>query len=363
MRRTTWPAVALAAGLTTAALAGAAQAAPAWRCHASATSASLAGNSRFDPVTIDATPCVSSSTGGGNLAAPPNAPPSYLAAQTTTATTVATPAGGAPADQGVAGIARVENLAAAVPGTGLTLGVRAANAQVTGVCVAGRAVLTGTSEVRGVTLAGQELALEQIARQLSTALAPLGQVAQLALDEQVRTGGSLTERALHLRILPAAGGAPLYDLVVGEAQAGYTGAVCDRSAGAEPRHMVDGVLANGKNGGTCARLRMHFGHTTKRTLTSRYGRRVVVRGRLTSCTGRSIVRARIDVVHVVKGRKRLVKTGLRTRAGGLVTLILPMNLKTRDLRFEYRGNLLSSAVTARATLHLKVRNRRGKVLR
>jgi hypothetical protein len=75
------------------------------------------------------------------------------------------------------------------------------------------------------------------------------------------------------------------------------------------------------------------------------------------------VRARIDVVHVVKGKRRLVKTGLRSRAGGQLTLILPSNIKTRDLRFEYRGNLLSSKVTSRAKLKITVRNRHGKVLR
>ena len=40
-----------------------------------------------------------------------------------------------------------------------------------------------------------------------------------------------------------------------------------------------------------------------------------------------------------------------------------MNLKTRDLRFEYRGNLLSSKVTSRSTLHIKVRNKKGKLVR
>jgi hypothetical protein len=40
-----------------------------------------------------------------------------------------------------------------------------------------------------------------------------------------------------------------------------------------------------------------------------------------------------------------------------------MNIKTRDLRFEYRGNLLSSKVTSRSTLHIKVRNKKGKLVR
>jgi hypothetical protein len=109
---------------------------------------------------------------------------------------------------------------------------------------------------------------------------------------------------------------------------------------------------------------MYFARNHKRTLTTRYGRRAVVRGRIVNCAGRSIVRARIDVVHVLKnGKRKLVKTGLRSRAGGNLTLILPSNLKTRTLRFEYRGNLLSSKVTSRSVLHVKVRNRRGRLLR
>jgi hypothetical protein len=63
------------------------------------------------------------------------------------------------------------------------------------------------------------------------------------------------------------------------------------------------------------------------------------------------------------GKRKLVKTGLRSREQGKLTLILPMNIKTRDLRFEYRGNLLSSKVTSRSTLHIKVRNKKGKLVR
>jgi hypothetical protein len=96
---------------------------------------------------------------------------------------------------------------------------------------------------------------------------------------------------------------------------------------------------------------------------SRLGRRSVVRGRIVNCKGKAIVRARIDVVHVLNGKRRLVKTGLRSRAGGNLTLILPSNVKMRDLRFEYRGNLLSTKVTSRSTLHITVRNHKGKVVR
>ncbi|MEA2394028.1 MAG: hypothetical protein QOJ82_1919, partial [Solirubrobacteraceae bacterium] len=123
------------------------------------------------------------------------------------------------------------------------------------------------------------------------------------------------------------------------------------------------ILANGVRGSTCGHLTMYFARNHKRAITSRYGNRVVARGRVVNCKGKAIVRARIDVIHVVNGKRKLVKTGLRSRDKGQLTLILPSNLRTRDVRFEYRGNLLSSKVTSRSTLHVKVRNRHGRVVR
>jgi hypothetical protein len=352
--------------LATAALAASAQAAPSWQCGAFAVSASLAGNPTVNPIAANESPCVSNATGLDNLPTPLGLPPSFLTARTTSATTIASPADAIPADQGVAGIGRIENLSLALPGTSQTLGVRVANAQVAGVCVYGQPVLDGTSEIVGATLGGQEVPLDQLARQLSAALAPLGHIVDLKVDEQVRTAGSLTERALHLRVLPAVGGAPVLDVIVGEAQAGFAGVVCDRSAQGRdgaPRSGQLTVVANGARGGTCAKLRMRFAANRKTSHVSRYGRRAVVRGRLVNCRGKSIVRARIDVVHVVNGKRHLVKTGLRSRAGGQLTLILPRNIKTRSIRFEYRGNLLSNKVTTRSTLRITVRNRHGRVLR
>jgi hypothetical protein len=362
-------AVVVLAVLAPAALTSAAQAAPTWRCEATAVSTSLAGFPSVNPVTSDERPCVSNATGLDNLPAPLGLPLNFLRAQTTSATTLASPAGAIPADQGVGAIGRIENLALGVPGTPLTLGVRVANAQATGVCISGQPLLSGTSEVLGLTLGGQELPLDQIAQQLAAALAPLGQVLDLKVDQQLSTAGSLTVRALHLRVLPATGGAPVLDVIAGEAQVGFDDVVCDRDAqlGGNQRATPGSgrltVVANGTRGGTCAKLRMYFAANKKSSYVGRYGRRAVVRGRLVNCRGKSIVRARIDVVHVVKGKRQLVKTGLRSRAGGKVTLILPRNLKTRAIRFEYRGNLLSSKVTTRKTLRLAVRSRHGRILR
>ena len=375
MRRLTWSGAVLVALLATAALASAAQAAATWQCSASAVTASVAGNPAANPVTSSGGPCVSNATGLDSLPTPLGLPANAVSAQTASATTMATPGDEIPANQGVAAIGRVENLAVQLPpGSGsTTLGIRAANAQATGICVAGTPVLDGKSEALGATLGGQEIPIEQAAQQIAAGLAPLGDAVDLKVDEQIRNASGLTVNALHLKILSAAG-APVLDLIAGQAHVGYSGDICNPKGqvpggGGSGKGSAGGansgvLLANGVRGSTCGRLTMYFAKNHKRSLTNRYGKRAVVRGRIVNCAGKSIVRARIDVIHVLKnGKKKLIKTGLRSRDGGKLTLILPMNIKTRDLRFEYRGNLLSNKVTSRSTLHVKVRNKRGTLLR
>jgi hypothetical protein len=381
MRRMTWSGAILVTGLATVAMAGAAQAQPSWQCSASAVSSSLAGNPAANPVTSSANPCVSNATGLDSLPTPLGVPPGGLTAQTSSATTIATPADEIAARQGVGGVGRVENLSIQLPpGSGTTaLGVRAANAQASGICVAGSPVLDGSSEATGVTLGGQEVPIADAAQQLAQQLAPLGDAVDLKFDEQIRTGDSLTVNAVHLKVLSGAG-TPVLDLIAGQAHVGHAGSVCDPT-GQTPTGGGNGsgngngngsansagsrtLMANGVRGSTCGKLTMYFTANHKRSLTGRLGKRQVVRGRIVNCAGHSIVRARIDVIHVLKnGKRKLVKTGLRSRDGGKLTLILPMNLKTRDLRFEYRGNLLSSKVTSRSTLHIKVRNKKGQLVR
>jgi hypothetical protein len=383
MRPMTWSGAGLVAVLASAALASAAQAQPSWQCSASAASSSLAGNPGANPVVAAANPCVSNATGLDNLPSPLGIPADAISARTSSATTIANPENEIAARQAVGAIGRVENLAVQLPpGAGTTtLGVRAANAQVSATCVAGSPVLDGSSETTGVTIGGQEVPIEQAAQQLAQQLAPLGDVVDLKFDEQVRTGSSLAINAMHLKVLSAAG-TPVLEVIAGVANVAFNGKVCDPtgqtptgpgSNGANSANGASGsansagshsLLANGVRGSTCGKLTMYFTANHKRSLTSRLGKRQVVRGRIVNCAGHSIVRARIDVIHVLKnGKRKLVKTGLRSRDGGKLTLILPLNLKTRDLRFEYRGNLLSTRVTARSTLHIKVRNRKGKLVR
>jgi hypothetical protein len=378
----TWSGAFLVALVASAALAGAAQAQPSWQCSASAVSNSLAGNAPANPVTSSANPCVSNATGLDSLPSPLGLPPGGLTAKTSSATTIATPGDEIPARQGVGAVGRVENLSIELPpGSGTTaLGVRAANAQTSGICIAGSPVLDGSSEATGITIGGQEVPIEQAAQQLAQGLAPLGDVVDLKFNEQVRTGSSLTINAIHLKVLSAAG-TPVLDVIAGQAQTGFAGNICDPK-GQVPVGGGNGngngsgngssansagsrtLMANGVRGSTCGKLAMYFSANHKRSLTGRLGKRQVVRGRIVNCKGKSIIRARIDVIHVLKnGKRKLVKTGLRSREQGKLTLILPMNLKTRDLRFEYRGNLLSSKVTSRSTLHIKVRNKKGKLVK
>jgi len=383
MRPMTWSGAGLVAVLASAALASAAQAQPSWQCSASAASSSLAGNPGANPVVAAANPCVSNATGLDNLPSPLGIPADAVSARTSSATTVANPENEIAARQAVGAIGRVENLAVQLPpGAGTTtLGVRAANAQVSATCVAGSPVLDGSSETTGLTIGGQEVPIEQAAQQLAQQLAPLGDAVDLKFDEQVRTGSSLAINAMHLKVLSAAG-TPVLEVIAGVANVAFNGKVCDPtgqtptgpgSNGANSGNGANGsansagshsLLANGVRGSTCGKLTMYFTANHKRSLTSRLGKRQVVRGRIVNCAGHSIVRARIDVIHVLKnGKRKLVKTGLRSRDGGKLTLILPLNLKTRDLRFEYRGNLLSTRVTSRSTLHIMVRNRKGKLVR
>jgi hypothetical protein len=377
MRRTTGLAAVIAAVAASAALASAAQASSQWQCRASAVNASVAGNPRVDPVATGGSPCASSTSGLDNLATPVGIPLSVLTAQTVSATTTATPANAAPASQTVGAVGRIENLAlglGAVPGLPggpvLTLGV--ANAQASGVCSGGQPTLSGSSSVLSASLGGNAVPLDQLAQQLSAALGPLGALVDLKVDEQVRDGTSLTVNALHLKVLSAIGSTPLLDVVAGQARVGFDSGVCQNT---EPNNhggggnsqsglsADSGFLANGVRGGNCAHLRMYFVKNHKSSLKSRYGVREVVRGLIRNCQGKSIVRARIDVIHVIKGTRHLIKTGLRSREGGKLTLILPRNIKTRELRFEYRGNLRSNKVTSRSVLHITVRNRHGKILR
>jgi Ca2+-binding RTX toxin-like protein len=219
------------AGLCAAAsglFAGAATAQAAnWQCRGSAASSATAGNPGFEPVVANSafSPCVSSATGPSD-AGPPTGRPGALRTGTGSASTTITPAGGPAAAQTIAAVGQTENAGIALgPAGTVTLGVRQAIARVTGGCAAGAPALSGAGDVSGLSVNGTEVPLAQAVSQLSAALAPLGQVVSLTVNEEVRDASTLTHRALHLRVLTAAG-APVEDVVLGEARGGFAGAVC-----------------------------------------------------------------------------------------------------------------------------------------
>ena len=71
------------------------------------------------------------------------------------------------------------------------------------------------------------------------------------------------------------------------------------------------------------------------------------------------------MIHILPNGKRLVKTGLRSRALGRVTLILPKNLFSRKIRVSPTGpNLASTRVASRQTLTINVRDgKAGKLIK
>jgi hypothetical protein len=225
------PRLALLAGLFAAACglsAGAASAQAAnWQCRGSASSSATAGNPAFEPVVANSgfSPCVNSATGPSD-AGPPAGQPGALRTGTGSAATTIAPATGPAAAQAIGAVGRIENAAIALgPGGAVTLGVRQAIARVSGGCAAGAPALTGSGDVSGLSVNGTELPLAQAVTQLSAALAPLGQVVDLRVNEEVRDATTLSHRALHLRVLTAAG-TPLEDVILGEARGGFAGAVC-----------------------------------------------------------------------------------------------------------------------------------------
>jgi hypothetical protein len=131
-----------------------------------------------------------------------------------------------------------------------------------------------------------------------------------------------------------------------------------------PKPNVASGTAADREAALTGRLRMWFvkSRTRNRTrYTSRYGTRVVTRGVLRSSNGRGIVGARIDVYHIRRdGTRRLVKTGLKSRGRGRLTLILPLNVDTRTIEFAYRA-LRPGPVTSRQRLRLTVRTRSGRI--
>lgn len=96
------------------------------------------------------------------------------------------------------------------------------------------------------------------------------------------------------------------------------------------------------------------GKKRPRSLEIKRGDRSVIRGRVADRKGRGIVGARVDVYHVTRdGKRRLVKTGLKTRAKGRLTYIVSKKIDTRRIELTFRA-LRPGPITSRARLTAKV---------
>jgi hypothetical protein len=115
--------------------------------------------------------------------------------------------------------------------------------------------------------------------------------------------------------------------------------------------------SNGENAADDARLTARWTRTKRQTLTGPYGRRQVIRGRLTSGSRVGIRNARIELLTAIDSRAGapLDKGGARTRDDGRFTLILPRNVSSRTLVLRYRSHANDTVAVAKRALRLKVR--------
>jgi hypothetical protein len=121
--------------------------------------------------------------------------------------------------------------------------------------------------------------------------------------------------------------------------------------------LAERGAANGENASDDARLSVRWARTKRATLTAPYGRRNVIRGRLTTGGGAGIRNAKVEMLTAIDGRAGapLDKGGARTRRDGRFTLILPANASSRTLVLRYRSHANDTVSIAEATLRVRVK--------
>jgi len=236
--------MATVAALLTAPAANAFTSQPVWKCRGSAVWASVSGNNRVEPIVAngnintakganpDHQQCAPGEAGAGNTATQIGIPQDFIGASTAAAVTTLAPELGLAIDQKAGATARVENLTVQLQQGGtITLGVGVAKSVAAGSCKPGSKVpvITGSSEVLNITLGGQKIELDGLVKAIADVLAPLKPIVEVIPNERiVGADGSLTVRALHVKVLQGDGsGPPVVDLVVAESKVGPNGPVCD----------------------------------------------------------------------------------------------------------------------------------------
>jgi hypothetical protein len=235
------PALALSIAGTgmAASTASAFTATPLWQCRASSAPIVINGTNRVEVVLANGNPapapgqsldrpqCVNDDAGPEDLAGAIGLPTNFISAKTAVSMTRIDPALGLAIDQKIASTARIEDLAIQLPpGSGVTLGVNLIESHAGGSCVKGQPALTGSSQALGLTLGGMPISLDDALKQIADALKPLNQIIEITLNEQIKTATSLTQRAMHIKLLTP-DKTPLVDVVLGETKSGFNGEVCN----------------------------------------------------------------------------------------------------------------------------------------
>jgi hypothetical protein len=126
--------------------------------------------------------------------------------------------------------------------------------------------------------------------------------------------------------------------------------------GTAPGSVERGAL-NGRNATDVAKLTARIGR--RRSTTTDYGRRVVVRGRLVNDAGLPIIGARVDVLRqtLLRGAATRTFDQARTGSDGRYRASLPAYMPSSRLRLAYRSHLNDAVEAAHATVTLRVRAR------
>ena len=257
-RRAHLTAAVVLAALVVLASAGSAQAltqGPLWGCRASAVYASLAGNNRVEPVVANGNPntskgaspdraqCAIQEAGAGNLLTPLGIPQESIGAQSAYARTAITPEIGRAIDQSVGAAAGVEKLNLGSGTQSIT--VDAATSQASATCSGGAPKFTGSSNVVNLNIAGNNISVDTVLQMVADGItgSPLSALIKIKFNEQIKDGSQLIQRAAHITIIPAAGGAPLLDVVIAESKVNANGLVCDEAANTVGSGGVGGTIS------------------------------------------------------------------------------------------------------------------------
>lgn len=178
-------------------------------CRASVVRASLLGGAPIEPLAAnrDGAGCATDSVGlaglGGSL-------PLGLGLDAAFATTTS----------GTTARARSGAAAVTLPGALSALRVEGVEAAVSARCAGTTPALAGDSTIVRIRVGGVDLPVDGVVERTGLAGLPARALLRLVPGEEIRTGGTLTRRALHVTL--ALGATPLADAVVGEATAGAT---------------------------------------------------------------------------------------------------------------------------------------------